>query len=344
MIMADSFCQNKKARASEFATTANDTPLVVQLAANNVDDFIDATKLLYPYADGIDLNCGCPQRWAMKDGYGCALLSKPEIIYNLVKGVRNALPSSFSVSVKIRLLKELRKTIETCKQLEQCGVNFLTVHGRIPSQKSSGTVNTSALKEVWESVKIPIIANGGVKSLEDATKMYDATNCDGVMAASGLLTNPALFGGAHKTPVSCVRHWMKLKDRDPEKITFQCYHHHLVFMLEKILSKNEKQIFNELSSFEKVDDFLDNYFEINESLYDTDVDFKYDMAEFIPCQFAEEITLKHASKCRGCSKSVHYCICRKYDSNATDGSFFSSYVKDNDALDYLCNMFDEQSI
>ncbi|XP_028162460.1 tRNA-dihydrouridine(20a/20b) synthase [NAD(P)+]-like [Ostrinia furnacalis] len=77
MILADSFCQNSKARTNEFSTTTSDSPLIVQFAANNALDFADASKLIYPYADGVDLNCGCPQKWAMKDGYGCALLSKP---------------------------------------------------------------------------------------------------------------------------------------------------------------------------------------------------------------------------------------------------------------------------
>ncbi|KPI97891.1 tRNA-dihydrouridine synthase 4-like [Papilio xuthus] len=152
MILADSFCQNAKARSNEFTTTVNDSPLIVQFAANDVNDFVDASKLVYPYADGVDLNCGCPQRWAMKDGYGCALLSKPEVIHELVK-----------------------------------------VHGRTPIQKSSENIDVHALRTVCESVTVPVIVNGGIKTLSDADYLYDQTNCNGVMAASGLLVNPALF-------------------------------------------------------------------------------------------------------------------------------------------------------
>lgn len=338
MILADSFCQNEKARHSEFSTTLNDTPLIVQFAANSCDDFVDASKLVWPYADGVDLNCGCPQKWAMKDGYGSALLSKPEVIYDLVKAIKNNLPQNFSVSVKIRILKELKKTINMCQQLEKCGVSFLTVHGRTPTQKSGDKIDILALQEVCQSVKVPIIANGGIKTLEEADNLYEEVKCNGVMAASGLLTNPGLFSGANKTPIDCVKLWMDMKDKESDKITFQCYHHHLVFMLEKVLSKQQKQIFNHLSSFESVDKYL------YEHLIDSvDVqEFKHNLDTFVSCEFSDEITLKHSSKCRGCGKSVCYCICIKYDSNISDGKYFTSCLTDNDSSDYMdCNIFDE---
>ncbi|KAJ2946998.1 hypothetical protein O0L34_g16342 [Tuta absoluta] len=342
MILADSFCQNEKARASEFATTISDTPLIVQFAANNAADFVDATTLLYPYVDGVDLNCGCPQRWAMKDGYGCALLSKPETIKELVRGVRSNFPNTFSISVKVRILKDLKKSIELCKQLEMCGVDFLTVHGRTPAQKSSGDVDKDALKKICQSLQIPVIANGGIKTLSDADDMYDVTHCNGVMAASAILNNPALFSGANRTPLDCIKMWIHLKDTCRDQITFQCYHHHLVFMLDKTLTKQQKQDFNVLSTFEDVDEYLCKYVLNNE----TDVNFMYALDEFVTCEFSDEITMRHSGKCRGCGKSLYYCICVKYDSNNSDGNFFTSYLKKSNSLEnidsYLYgNLFDE---
>ncbi|XP_013141061.1 PREDICTED: uncharacterized tRNA-dihydrouridine synthase-like protein C45G9.2 [Papilio polytes] len=339
MILADSFCQNAKARSNEFTTTVNDTPLIVQFAANNINDFVDASKLVFPYADGVDLNCGCPQRWAMKDGYGCSLLSKPEVIHELVKGVKNSLPANFSVSVKIRILDDLKKTITLCQQLENCGVTFLTVHGRTPAQKSSENIDIHALRTVCDSLTIPVVVNGGIKTLSDADDLYDQTNCNGVMAASGLLVNPALFSGAKTTPDSCVKLWMDIKNKYKDRITFQCYHHHLVFMLEKVLTRKQKQVFNNLSTFESVDQFLMcTLF----PLCDWNIPVESSISEFIDCEYADEITMKHSSKCRTCGKSICYCICSNYDYNTSSGSYFNSYVQSIDHLDYMdSSMFNE---
>lgn len=337
MILVDSFCQNEKARASEFSTTTMDSPLIVQFAANNRDDFIDGAKLIYPYADGVDLNCGCPQRWAMKDGYGCALLSKPEVIHDLVRSIKNNLPNRFSISVKIRVLKELKRTIDLCQQLEKCGVTFLTIHGRTPSQKSGDKINEDALRTAIESVSIPVIANGGVKSLDDANLLYKNVNCNGVMAASAILSNPALFSGENRTPLNCVKYWMDLKDKACDRITFQCYHHHLVFMLDKLLTKQQKNDFNTLNTFDSVDNYIHKY--ILDRFVNNDK-FYYNLGEFVNCDFPEEITLKHVSKCRVCGKSIGYCVCCKYDYDASDGSFYTSYLKDSsDFMD--SNIFQE---
>lgn len=335
MIMADSFCQSSKARYNEFTTTTNDTPLIVQFAAKSSNEFVDASKLVYPYADGVDLNCGCPQRWAMKDGYGCALLSHPEIIHSLVRSIKNTLPNNFSVSVKIRLSKDLRKSIELCCQLEKCGVSFITVHARTPSQKSSEDINVNELKSICTTANIPIVANGGVKSLHEADVLHESVQCAGIMAASGILTNPAMFSGNNLTPTDCVQQWMNIKNKDKDRITFQCYHHHLVFMLEKFLSKQEKKVFNYLTTFESVDDFLlKNVVKCNNSHNYYDEDY------FINCTFPESVTEKYL-KCKYCDENQYNCVCQQiYDSNTANGKYFSSHINNECDLDYMDNFIE----
>jgi len=64
--MSDSFNKSVKARDCEFTTNKQDRPLIVQFAANNPDDLATATQFVQRYSDGIELNCGCPQRWAIQ--------------------------------------------------------------------------------------------------------------------------------------------------------------------------------------------------------------------------------------------------------------------------------------
>ncbi|XP_046681758.1 tRNA-dihydrouridine(20a/20b) synthase [NAD(P)+]-like isoform X1 [Homalodisca vitripennis] len=259
MIMADSFVKSVKARDNDFTTNEGDKPLIVQFAANNVEDFVSAAEIVSPYCDGVDLNCGCPQRWAMKEGYGSALLQKPELIRDLVLQLRNQIPKPFSVSVKIRLLNELRKTVELCRAVEACGATFVTVHGRTPLQRTE-PVNIAAFKEIRDSVSLPLIANGDVKTLQDAERLQRVTGYNGVMSARGILQNPALFAGHNKTPVSCVEKWLDLSLTSG--LNFVCFHHHLVFMVEKIMNKANRRVFNNLNSTASVVQYLADYFNI----------------------------------------------------------------------------------
>lgn len=260
MIMADSFVQSAKARSNEFTTCIDDKPLIVQFAANTVSDFVSAAELVAPYSDGVDLNCGCPQRWAMKDGYGAQLLTQPETIRDMVRQVRNRVSDRYSVSVKIRLLDEDRKTIELARSLEVAGASFLTLHARTVHERHS-PIHADSLREVCQSLRVPLVANGDIKTLEGAKVLHANTGCKGMMAARGMLTNPAMFSGYKTTPLSCVQDWVNVSlDLG---VIFNCFHHHLVFMLEHVLPKEGKRIFNTLKTKSAVLDFLHENYEIS---------------------------------------------------------------------------------
>lgn len=89
MIIASSFNVSKKARDSEFSTNKDDHPLVVQFAANNSTEFAKAALKVVNYSEAVGLNCGCPQKWAIKEGIGSALLENPQIIFDSIKETRN---------------------------------------------------------------------------------------------------------------------------------------------------------------------------------------------------------------------------------------------------------------
>ncbi len=89
MIMSDSFTRSQKARDNEFTTNSMDRPLIIQFAANNFNDFATAAEFLYysKSCDGVELNCGCPQKWAIQEGIGSALIQKNDLICEMVKGI-----------------------------------------------------------------------------------------------------------------------------------------------------------------------------------------------------------------------------------------------------------------
>ncbi|XP_060078563.1 tRNA-dihydrouridine(20a/20b) synthase [NAD(P)+]-like [Ylistrum balloti] len=261
MIISESFVRSVKARDSEFTTCKDDRPLVVQFAASNAQDLADAAEIIAPYADGVDLNCGCPQRWAMQEGYGACLIKKPELVKDMVTQTRSRVTQSdFSVSVKIRLRENERETVELCQRAEKAGASWITVHGRTPSQRTQ-PVNIEAIKLIKENVNIPVVANGDIKSLEDSHMIRERTGVDGVMAARGMLENPAMFAGYETTPVNCIKDWIELSLS--VGTPFQCFHNHLIYMMEKALPRSERRIFNSLCSTTAVLDYMNHNYNIS---------------------------------------------------------------------------------
>lgn len=161
------------------------------------------------------------------------------------------------------IFKLYSKTINLCRQLEKCGVTFLTVHGRTPTQKIKEPSNIDYLREIKQSLSIPLIANGDCKSLDDADHLYDKIGCDGVMAARGILANPTLFSGQFSsTPLECVQNWMNIGTAADNNITFQCFHHHFTFMMEKYMRKRDRALFNDFTRKEQVLQYMEERHDI----------------------------------------------------------------------------------
>lgn len=213
----------------------------------------------FSYSNGVDLNCGCPQRWAMKDGYGAHLLKEPHIIKDLIYQVRNHIPKPFTVSVKIRLLKNIKEAVQICQTIENAGASFLTIHARTPEMRNE-PIDLEGLKILRDSVKIPVIANGAVKTLEDALILHEKSRCNGIMSAGGILTNPTLFSGSSVTTLNCIQDWLDITSVIPTN--FLTFHHHLVFMLEKVVPKTERKIFNVMQDKNSVLNFIEEYFNL----------------------------------------------------------------------------------
>src|SRR5690606_13183241 len=142
----------------------------------------------------VNLNCGCPQRWAIAEGIGCALLRKPALVADMVHTAWRQC-GSLPISVKIRLLEDDRATVELIRRAERMGASWIDIHARLPRERAEpARVETAAL--CCDAVGVPVVYNGDVRSLEDAHGIAERTGAAGVMAARGLLANPGMFTGA----------------------------------------------------------------------------------------------------------------------------------------------------
>lgn len=108
-----------------------------------------------------------------------------------------ALNLNVPVSCKIRVFPNLQDTIKYAKMLEDAGCSLLAVHGRTRDEKDGKKfrANWNAIKAVKNALRIPVLANGNVRHMEDVQKCLEETGCEGVLSAESLLENPALFAG-----------------------------------------------------------------------------------------------------------------------------------------------------
>lgn len=240
---------------------ADETPLVAQFGAKNGQEFSQSIQFIAPYVDAVDLNCGCPQKWALQEGIGASLVDPenwPRLLEIVQAGLTAAQPYNLPVSVKIRILPCSRVTVELARRLESLGVAWLTVHGRTKGMKPSDDPDFDLIRQVKQSVRIPVIANGNVFSLADAEAIQMATGANGIMAARGLLENPGLFAGLPHATWPMVDGYIRraVAYGTPTAIL----HHHVSLMGQALLSKSQHKMFNALAntSIPTLIDYLDS--------------------------------------------------------------------------------------
>ena len=252
MILADCFQKSAFARAAEIQTCPEDRPLVVQFAASNAIDLRRAAELVERYVDGVDLNCGCPQPWAIQEHIGAYWMCGDwDNLVDMLKQTRQTI--SCPLSVKIRILDDEIRMVELVRRLEAAGVSWITVHGRTRTQKSTEPVNTDMIRIVKQSVGIPVVYNGNIFTLKDANQAYESTRVDGIMAARGLLQNPLLFEGQELS-------WNTVDEFADLAVgygmTTPVMHHHLSVMMESLVSPSLLKHFNTLTSVPSLLDFI----------------------------------------------------------------------------------------
>lgn len=176
--------------------TDYERPISQQIFGSDKESFVIAAKKVYDLMkpDIIDINMGCPvPKVAVRSQAGAGLLKHPEKIKEIVKAVVEAVPCPVTVKIRSGWDSESINAVEVAKIIEEAGASAITVHPRTRSQGYDGKADWSIIKKVKENVSIPVIGNGDIKTIYDAKKMIDETNCDGVMIGRAALNNPYLF-------------------------------------------------------------------------------------------------------------------------------------------------------
>lgn len=182
---------NKRTREMLFVDE-REKPLSLQIFGGDRESLVEAAKVVdqETNADIIDINMGCPVPKVTKCDAGARWLLDPNKIYEMVSAVVESVSKPVTVKMRIGWDSEHIYAVENARAVERAGGQAVSVHGRTREQLYTGHANWDIIKEVKEAVSIPVIGNGDVASPEDARRMLDLTNCDGVMIGRGALGNP----------------------------------------------------------------------------------------------------------------------------------------------------------
>lgn len=170
-------------------------PTAVQLFGSDPEIMGQMAQRLNEYKDiaMLDINMGCPAPKIVKNGEGSALMLKPKLAGQVINAVVRA--SKVPVTVKLRkgFNDDNINVVEMAKIAEENGAGAVTVHGRTREQYYSGKADWDIIKQVKQSVSIPVIGNGDIFSPVDAKNIFEYTGCDGIMIGRGAQGNPWIF-------------------------------------------------------------------------------------------------------------------------------------------------------
>ena len=174
--------------------TASGVPVRPQLLGSDPACLAEnAAQLAELRPAGIDLNFGCPAKTVNRHRGGAVLLDEPELIHRIVAAVRRAVPAHVAVSAKMRLgYEDDARTLDCARAIESAGAGELAVHARTKAHGYRPPAYWESIAGVRAAVRLPVIANGDIWSVEDARRCRAVTGCDALMLGRGMVRSPGL--------------------------------------------------------------------------------------------------------------------------------------------------------
>ena len=182
-----------KADLREIASTEERVPLVVQLVGHGAEALVSAARAAQAAgAVHINLNMGCPYGRMTSGLTGGGMLKRPADIAAIIRPLRDTVAGSFSVKIRAGY-DDPEQIFSLLPLFESAGVNFLVLHPRTVVQEYSGTADHSITARVVQETKLPVIANGDIRSSADGERLLKETGAAGLMLGRGAIADPLLF-------------------------------------------------------------------------------------------------------------------------------------------------------
>ena len=167
-------------------------PMGIQIFGGTKETLVEAAKYVdqHTAADVIDINMGCPVNKVVKTDAGARWLLDPNKVYEMVSYVTDAVKKPVTVKMRTGWDDKHILAVENALAAERAGASAIAMHGRTRKQMYTGQADWNILKEVASQLKIPFMANGDVKTPEDAKKILDMTGATAAMIGRAAMGNP----------------------------------------------------------------------------------------------------------------------------------------------------------
>jgi nifR3 family TIM-barrel protein len=195
-VSADAIIRSIKSTLNKMIIDDDERPVGIQIYGKEVESMVEAAKIVEQFhPDVIDINFGCPVKKVAGKGAGAGLLRNIPLMLDIAKHVVEAV--NVPVTAKTRLGWDQDNLVITdlAEQLQDCGIQALTIHGRTRSQMYTGEADWSLIGEVKKNprIHIPIIGNGDITTPEECKRAFDDFGVDAVMVGRATFGRPWIF-------------------------------------------------------------------------------------------------------------------------------------------------------
>lgn len=195
-VSAEALVRNIKATVNKLTISNEERPVGIQIYGRDVDSMVEAAKIVEEVQpDVIDLNFGCPVKKVAGKGAGSGMLKNIPLMLDITKAIVKAVKTP--VTVKTRLGWDSNSVIipTLAEQLQDCGIQALTIHGRTRAQMYTGEADWTLIGEVKNNprINIPIIGNGDICTPEQAKQAFERYGVDAIMIGRATFGRPWIF-------------------------------------------------------------------------------------------------------------------------------------------------------
>lgn len=261
MYDANLICEKTSSEVKELLNIKEiERPISVQLIGSDEKKIIKAAKLIEPFADIIDFNVGCIIDDYVMKGSGSALLENLDKLETIVKSLVKSIKKPITCKIRIGVNSQNINAVKVSQLLEKCGVLAIAIHGRTAEQKYARKINWTIMKQIKEKVKIPIIANGDVKSYNEGLELLKKTGCDFVMIAREAQHSPWIFNEKFKVTnekvVEQITRFIELYKKYEKRNSQTEINQHVYWMFRNIKTTLRAKWIYECKSTEDIKNFL----------------------------------------------------------------------------------------